>query len=454
VLITRSLLSIISCLCLCFQTLIHTSYLPYLILPGLAGAICVQQPPADHALFCLITYSRLLQKLTPHAMYFFFPCQGSQALFVRSSRPHADAGWVGARNTGVVTTNKQWRNVIVTFDAANNNYDIFVAPTAGMVNGQSSSTIDMNKFNEHTHVNGGLSDKSSDRGKAEETFTVGKSLVTSGLNDIGQLQADFDDIAVFDNCLSGPALQQLITQVGVVTLSRFCQPLGFNHALSLLFTCLAFQSPLLSIITSLAFQSRSRFCQPLLALPLLSNTHSSTLTRHSFVPYLTTHTQGPISFLTCAEGNTAACPTLPVCASNDCPNAGWSSVQSKVGVQCSTDPCPRNTNLCCTRLPVCASNDCPNPGWSSVQSKVGIQCTTDPCPRNTNLCCTQHAMCAAPYCQGKYVPKTPAGRCAALTCQSNTAECCQSTVSRSNGSAVHVMKCKLCVHVESTRQSL
>jgi hypothetical protein len=212
---------------------------------------------------------------------------------VRNSRPHADSGWIGQRGSNVVTTDNQWHNVIVTFDASNDNYDIYVDPTAGMVNGQSSTVINMNGYNEHTNYN--------KYGYADETFTVGRSLVTGGLYDIGQLVGDFDDIAVWDNCLKGAALQQLITQ-------------------------------------------------------------------------------GPLSFLGCAEANN------------------------------------------CDQ---CAATDCAAADWSSVPAKVGAGCAVNPCPQNTAHCCTQHATCAAGNCTGTLNRNAFAGPCAGLVCATNTAECCE-----------------------------
>lgn len=130
--------------------------------------------------------------------------QGSKALFVRNDRVQWDTGWVGNPSTGVVVDDDEWHQVIAIFVAETNALDIFVDPAAGETSGDYSSSHEVDRFDEHSHVH--LS------GLAETGFSIGQANFSGGLSDLNTLVGLIDEVAIFDRALSGTELDQLITQ--------------------------------------------------------------------------------------------------------------------------------------------------------------------------------------------------------------------------------------------------
>ncbi|MFT5105263.1 MAG: hypothetical protein ACI8XO_000604 [Verrucomicrobiales bacterium] len=125
--------------------------------------------------------------------------QGSKSLFLGGANVQWDTGWVGAPSSGVGVTDDNWHQVIVTFSAATDQLDIFVDPTVGATAGQLSTVHDVNRFDESLTHNGG---------EAETAFFIG--LISDNFRQTGFVGL-IDEAAVFDTALSGPDLDQLIT---------------------------------------------------------------------------------------------------------------------------------------------------------------------------------------------------------------------------------------------------
>lgn len=122
---------------------------------------------------------------------------GSKALFVRGNEIQADAGWVGNPDTNTVVNDGQWHQIILTFASATDSLNIFVDGV-----NRYSATFNMNQYDEDANHNGGY---------ANSSFTVGKADFSGGLNSLDTLMGLMDDVAVFDEAVSGNDLTQLIT---------------------------------------------------------------------------------------------------------------------------------------------------------------------------------------------------------------------------------------------------
>lgn len=128
--------------------------------------------------------------------------QGSKAMFVRSDRVQWDTGWVGNPQVSVPVSDEVWHQVIARYVAATDQLDIFYDAQQGAVTGVLSSSHNVNRYDEHTHVH--LD------GRAETGFSIGAANFTGGLSDLNTLEGMLDEAAVFDVALVGADLDRLI----------------------------------------------------------------------------------------------------------------------------------------------------------------------------------------------------------------------------------------------------
>jgi len=127
--------------------------------------------------------------------------QGSKALFVRNrggnGEVEADAGWVGNPRTFTAVDDGHWHQVIATFDADTDLFQILIDGVP-----RYSATFDMNRFDEHTHNHNG--------GFADTSFTIGMADFSGGLSSLDTLVGLIDDAALFDMAVTGEDLARLI----------------------------------------------------------------------------------------------------------------------------------------------------------------------------------------------------------------------------------------------------
>ncbi|MBT8493746.1 MAG: hypothetical protein KJO07_11855, partial [Deltaproteobacteria bacterium] len=128
--------------------------------------------------------------------------QGSKALFIRSDDVQFDTGWVGNPRTNVRVDDDQWHQVIVTFVAETDRFDVFVDPAPGETEGDYGNSHEVDRFDEHTHLH--------NDGYAETGFSIGQANFSGGLSDLNTLVGLVDDVAIFDRALVGAELDQLI----------------------------------------------------------------------------------------------------------------------------------------------------------------------------------------------------------------------------------------------------
>lgn len=120
---------------------------------------------------------------------------GSKALFVRSNEIQADAGWVGNPDTNTVVNNGQWHQIILTYLSGSDTLNIFVDGV-----NRYSATFNMNNYDEHANYGG----------YADSSFTVGKADFSGGLTSLDTLIGLMDDVAVFNEAVSGNDLTKLM----------------------------------------------------------------------------------------------------------------------------------------------------------------------------------------------------------------------------------------------------
>ncbi len=129
--------------------------------------------------------------------------QGSKALFVRGDEVEWDTGWVSNPGTGVVVTDDEWHQVIVTFEADTDALRIFVDASLGDTQADFDGVHEVDRFDEHVHVH--------NNGIADTGFSIGAANFTGGLASLDTLVGLIDEVAVFDRVLSGAELDHLIT---------------------------------------------------------------------------------------------------------------------------------------------------------------------------------------------------------------------------------------------------
>jgi hypothetical protein len=128
--------------------------------------------------------------------------QGSKALFVRNGTVQWDTGWVGNPGTNASVKDGAWHQVIATYRAAGDTFNVFVDPVPGATTGRFTGVHDINLFDEHTHLhNGGL---------AESGFSIAQANFSGGLTSLNTLIGLVDEAAIFDRALVGAELDQLI----------------------------------------------------------------------------------------------------------------------------------------------------------------------------------------------------------------------------------------------------
>ena len=129
--------------------------------------------------------------------------QGSKALFVRGGSVQWDTGWVGNPETEVDVDDGEWHQVIVTYTAETDAFEIYVDPSVGDRTGSFSTIHNVNRYDEHTH--------NHNDGLAETGFSIGEATITSGLPNLDTLAGLIDEAAVFDGALTGAELDTLIS---------------------------------------------------------------------------------------------------------------------------------------------------------------------------------------------------------------------------------------------------
>ena len=70
-------------------------------------------------------------------------------MFLEGSRVEFDTGWVGNPNTGVTVDDDQWHQIVVTFDASNDQLTIYVDDEALY-----DQSHDVNRFDETQELEG------------------------------------------------------------------------------------------------------------------------------------------------------------------------------------------------------------------------------------------------------------------------------------------------------------
>ncbi len=106
--------------------------------------------------------------------------QGSKALFLRSRSVQWDSGWVSNPRTQVQVDDGEWHQVIATYDASNDQLNVYVDPSPGTAAGNFSGEHDVNRYDEHSHEHL--------QGIADTGFFLGGSNISDGFSDIGTLE--------------------------------------------------------------------------------------------------------------------------------------------------------------------------------------------------------------------------------------------------------------------------
>jgi len=135
--------------------------------------------------------------------------QGSKFLLVRDNEVTFSAQWLEGIRTGRSLGADWWQQVIVTYDDSTDHFSIFKNGTELALTGAGGThpnqTYDINTFSESVEHNGGF---------ANTAFRIGSSSFTSLI----------DDVAVFDEALTGEDLTTLMSSGPTAFLTAVPEP--------------------------------------------------------------------------------------------------------------------------------------------------------------------------------------------------------------------------------------